>query len=122
MEISAGFARRIERTHGGDLNHSNILAAERGPWLAIDPKWIVGEPEYEGAAFLRNNLLDRPDPLRVLRRRVDQLAEEAELDTERMIGWGLADRVLSAWWSYEESGRPDDDDLACAALYAELQG
>ena len=46
----------------GDLHHYNILSAEREPWLAIDPKGIVGEPEYEAAAFLRNNLLDRPEP------------------------------------------------------------
>ena len=52
--------------------------------------------------------------------RLDQLAEEAGLDRERMIGWGIADRVLSAWWSYEESGRADESDLAVAAMYAEL--
>ena len=104
----------------GDLHHYNILSAEREPWLAIDPKGIVGEPEYEAAAFLRNNLLDRPKPRRVLSMRLDQIAEEAALDRERMIGWGLADRVLSAWWSYEESGRADEPDLAIAAMYADL--
>jgi len=28
----------------GDLHHDNILAAERQPWLALDPKGLVGEP------------------------------------------------------------------------------
>lgn len=105
----------------GDLHHYNILSARREPWLAIDPKGIVGEPEYEAAAFLRNKLLDHPEPRRILSARIDQLADEARLDRERMIGWGLADRLLSAWWSYEESGRADEADLAIAALYAELQ-
>ena len=105
----------------GDLHHYNILSAGREPWLAIDPKGIVGEPEYEAAAFLRNNLLDQPTPRGVLSMRIDQLADEARLDRERMIAWGLADRVLSAWWSYEESGRADESDLAVAAMYAELQ-
>ena len=105
----------------GDLHHYNILSAGREPWLAIDPKGIVGEPEYEAAAFLRNNLLDQPEPRSVLSARIDQLADEAGLDRERMIGWGLADRVLSAWWSFEESGRADESDLAVAAMYAELQ-
>ena len=104
----------------GDLHHFNILSAGREPWLSIDPKGIVAEPEYEAAAFLRNNLLDGPEPRTMLSMRIDQLAEEAGLDRERMIGWGLADRVLSAWWSYEESGRPDESDLAVAAMYAEL--
>ena len=104
----------------GDLHHYNILSAGREPWLAIDPKGIVGEPEYEAAAFLRNNLLDKPEPRGVLSARLDQIAEEAGLDRERMIGWGMADRVLSAWWSYEESGRANEADLAIAAMYADL--
>lgn len=105
----------------GDLHHYNILSAGREPWLAIDPKGIVGEPEYEAAAFLRNNLLDRTEPPRVLSMGLDQIAEEAGLDRERMIGWGLADRVLSAWWSYEESGQANESDLALAAMYADLK-
>ena len=105
----------------GDLHHYNILSARREPWLAIDPKGIVAEPEYEAAAFLRNNLLDQPEPRSVLSMRIDQLADEVRLDRERMIGWGIADRVLSGWWSYEESGRPDEGDLAIAAMYADLQ-
>ena len=52
--------------------------------------------------------------------RMDQIAEETGLDRERMIGWGLADRVLSSWWSYDESGRADEADLAIAAIYASL--
>lgn len=105
----------------GDLHPYNILLAGREPWLAIDPKGIVGEPEYEAAAYLRNNLLDKPNPRRVLSMRIDQLAEEAGLVRERMIAWGIADRVLSAWWSYEESGRAGEADLAIAAMYADLQ-
>jgi streptomycin 6-kinase len=30
----------------GDLHHWNILSAEREPWLAIDPKGVIGEPAY----------------------------------------------------------------------------
>ncbi|HEU5102244.1 MAG TPA: aminoglycoside phosphotransferase family protein, partial [Roseiflexaceae bacterium] len=49
----------------GDLHHENILAATRQPWLAIDPKGIVGEPAYEVGALLRNplpQLLELPNP------------------------------------------------------------
>lgn len=48
----------------GDLHHDNILSARRQPWLAIDPKGLVGEPAYETSTFIRNGL---PDPLRVRR-------------------------------------------------------
>ena len=38
----------------GDLHHFNILAGQRRPWLAIDPKGMAGEPAYEVGALLRN--------------------------------------------------------------------
>jgi streptomycin 6-kinase len=43
----------------GDLHHDNILAADREPWLAIDPHGVVGDPGYEVGALLYN-----PDPSR----------------------------------------------------------
>ncbi len=91
----------------GDLHHYNILAAERQPWLAIDPKGIVGDPAYELGAFLYNALPDElgaDDLRRILARRVDQLAEELALDRRRILGWGVAQAVLSGWWSYEDHG------------------
>src|SRR5438067_1309862 len=60
----------------GDLHHENILAAARQPWLAIDPKGVVGEPAYEAGALLRNPLpwlLEQPDPRGVTARRVADL-------------------------------------------------
>ena len=38
----------------GDLHHWNILSATRQPWLALDPKGVIGEREYEVGAWLRN--------------------------------------------------------------------
>ena len=38
----------------GDLHHWNILSATRQPWLAIDPKGVIGEREYDTGAILRN--------------------------------------------------------------------
>ncbi len=91
----------------GDAHHWNILAASREPYLAIDPKGVVGEPAYEVGAFLRNpmrELLDAPDPARVLTRRVDIFEERFGIDRERMIQWAFAQAILSAWWSYEDHG------------------
>ncbi|MGW9030062.1 aminoglycoside phosphotransferase family protein [Streptomyces sp. NPDC055722] len=33
-----------------DLHYDNVLAADREPWLAIDPKVVTGDPEYQGGA------------------------------------------------------------------------
>lgn len=91
----------------GDLHHYNILVAERQPWLAIDPKGIIGEPAYETGALLCNPInwfLTEPNSRRVLARRIDQLAETLQFDRARIRGWGLAQAVLSGWWNYEDSG------------------
>jgi streptomycin 6-kinase len=91
----------------GDLHHDNILMAQRAPWLAIDPKGLVGDPGYELGAFLYNPMPDFPqcpDLARVLARRINQLAEELGMESARIRGWGLAQAVLSAWWSIEDHG------------------
>lgn len=107
----------------GDLHQENILAAQRHPWLAIDPKGLIGEPAYEIGALLRNplpELLQMPHPGRVLARRVDQFAEELGLDRERIRGWGLAQAVLSVWWGVEDEGRIYEETLICAELLAQI--
>jgi len=103
----------------GDLHHFNILRAERSPWLAIDPKGIVGEREYEAGALLRNPDNERLDDAalrtRTLRR-IDQLAETFGFDRSRLIGWGLAQAVLSAWWGYEDGEADWEDALFLAEV------
>ena len=48
-----------------DLHGGNVLQAQREPWLAIDPKPLVGEREFDTASFLRDRrweLRKRPRP------------------------------------------------------------
>jgi streptomycin 6-kinase len=108
----------------GDLHHFNILAAERQPWLALDPKGVVGEPEYEVGALLRNPfpyILRVPQLGRVLARRVDQLAEELGFDRARLVSWGVAQAVLSAWWSFEDHGHGWEPGITFAEVLAALR-
>ena len=86
----------------GDLHHENILSSQREAWLAIDPKGVVGEAEYEVGAYLRNKL--PPQPKETLARRVDQLVEALGFERERIVGWALAQAVLAAVWSFEHGG------------------
>ena len=75
-----------------------MLRAEREPWLAIDPKPLVGEREFDGASLLRDRrdeLVRDPDPQRRVRRRLDQLSAELTLDRERLRGWGIVHAL--AW-------------------------
>ena len=68
----------------GDFHHHNILASERG-YLAIDPKPMLGEPEYDVPSFLWNPLRYRMR-LDVTQRRLGAFAA-AGLDEARMRMW-----------------------------------
>jgi streptomycin 6-kinase len=102
----------------GDLHHANILTARREPWLAIDPKGVVGEPAYDTAALLHNpaEALEAPLPGKLLERRIDLLSEELGLDRVRVRGWGIAQAVLAAYWGLEDSGQVWEAALAFAEL------
>lgn len=107
----------------GDLHHWNILSAEREPWLAIDPKGLAGEREYEVGALLRNPMPmvgDWPDLRRLLDRRLAVLSEMLGYDRQRMAGWACAQAVLASWWTYEDSNPPQPD-WPCLAVAQALQ-
>ena len=107
----------------GDLHHGNILAASRRPWLAIDPKGVVGEAAFDTGALLYNptELLDAPSPGKVLERRIAQLAEELVLDCGRVRGWGLSRAVLAGYWGWEDSGQVWDEALTFAELLSSIR-
>jgi streptomycin 6-kinase len=90
----------------GDLHHWNILSAERQPWLALDPKGLIGEAEYEVGALTRNRWPGSSPGKTALRRqanrRLDIFAEVLGFDRQRMLQWCMAQAMLSAWWSYED--------------------
>ena len=107
----------------GDLHHENILRAERAPWLALDPKGVVGEPAYEIGAFLRNpieRVLNAADPAGLTARRIAQFAEMLGLDAARIRDWALAQAVLSAWWSVEDHGHGWEPAIAFAEVLSRL--
>ena len=76
-----------------DLHADNVLAAQREPWLAIDPKPLVGEREFGIAPIVRSRELghSRRDVLR----RFDRLTGELGLDRERARGWTVGQTI--AW-------------------------
>lgn len=95
-----------------DFQGSNVLRAEREPWLAIDPKPIVGEPAFDVASLLR----DRRWSIRgeVIERRIALLEAELGLDRERMRGWGI---VHALYWGLDRQ-KVEEDMIECARLLA----
>ena len=43
----------------GDFHHHNLLSSDGADWVAIDPKPMLGEPEYDVAPFLWNPIAYR---------------------------------------------------------------
>lgn len=95
----------------GDLHMGNVQPASRSPWLAVDPKPLVGERAFDAAALVRDRrdeLPAEPDGGRArLARRLTFLSERLELDRERLRRWSLAiavDYALADW----EQGFPEE--------------
>ena len=85
-ELYEVLEQRSDTLVHGDFHHHNVLRSARG-WLAIDPKPMLGEPEYDVPSFLWN-----PLPYRMRRdvteRRLAAFAA-AGLDDERMRMWAV---------------------------------
>jgi len=101
----------------GDLHHFNILSAQRQPWLAIDPKGVIGPPEYECGAFLRNpipEIASKPDLKPILASRVDVFAEMLGYDRQVIISWGYAQAILASVWCIDMKSDDWRVFLSCA--------
>jgi len=95
----------------GDLHHLNVLRAQRAPWLAIDPKGLVGDPCFDVCQFFRNPVEVPPE---VNRRRLDRFCAELGLDRARTKAWCFVHAVLDACWDFEDGNAWDR-----AVAYAE---
>jgi streptomycin 6-kinase len=90
----------------GDLHHLNVLAAERQPWLAIDPKPISGDPHLEPAPMLWNlweEALETGDARAEIRRRFHTLVDVAGLDEDRARAWMVLRLVVFAVEQWQEA-------------------
>lgn len=82
-----------------DLHGENVLAAEREPFLVIDPKPAIGEREVTAVGLLRNAAWQggAPDVRRWL-----SVLGELGLDAARARGWGIAHALA---WGHDAEGR-----------------
>ncbi|WP_406170812.1 aminoglycoside phosphotransferase family protein [Streptomyces sp. NBC_00996] len=83
-----------------DLHYENVLACERAPWLAIDPKPLAGDPGFDLCPALHN----RFDADEILWR-FDAMTDVMGLDRQRARAWTLARVLQNALWDIED-GRP----------------
>jgi streptomycin 6-kinase len=107
----------------GDLHHFNILSSRRG-WLAIDPKGVIGPPEYEVGPLLINPIPDflrGGAAVRQAERRIAILSERLGFAPQHIRDWAICHAVLSAWWDIKDSGEGSEYALACAEVYSQVK-
>jgi len=114
----------------GDLHQWNILSAQVGADLcvcsykALDPKGLAGDPLFDTGVFFYNpppDLFSLQHPESVYERRTRQTAEVLGADPQRILAWGFAECVLSAWWSYEDHGHGWEETLALAEIVLKVK-
>jgi streptomycin 6-kinase len=80
-----------------DLHAGNVLAAEREPWLAIDPKPYVGDPAYDVTQHIFNGVFLEGADVEALAARMARLLD---LDLSRILRWLFARAVeASPYWA-----------------------
>jgi streptomycin 6-kinase len=85
----------------GDFNPGNILSAARAPFLAIDPKPMVGDAAYDPSQLV-SQLAGMS-----LRARFGYFAGLVDIPADRILAWGVARSVEGALWDVSE-GRVAD--------------
>lgn len=109
----------------GDFNPTNVLRAEREPWLAIDAKPMTGDPGYDLwplASQMEEAPDGRPRP-EILRRHFDLVASLVGEPSDRLLAWAAARSVESALW-HSSLHEPADArmSMAWARVFADLAG
>ncbi|MFF0429340.1 aminoglycoside phosphotransferase family protein [Streptomyces sp. NPDC004520] len=93
-----------------DLHFGNVLAGEREPWLAIDPKPLAGDPGFD----LLPALMDRFDPDGFLWG-FDLLADEVVGDRGRAVAWTLGRVLQNGLWDVADGESALDAEQVAAA-------
>lgn len=95
-----------------DLHYENVLAADREPWLVIDPKPVSGDPHYEPAPMLWNRwdeVAASGNVRDAVRRRFHTLVDAASLDEDRARDWVVVRMLHNALWAVERGARAARD-------------
>jgi streptomycin 6-kinase len=102
-----------------DLRADNILAADRVPWLAIDPRPVAGRPEFSVPELLWSRVDDLPTDAAV-HRHLDRLIGAAGLAPEVALAW-TAVRCVD-YWLWGLANGLTEDPRRCRRILAALAG
>jgi streptomycin 6-kinase len=98
-----------------DLHYENVLASDRAPWLAIDPKPLAGDPGFDLLPALDN----RYDPGET-RWRFDAMTDVLGLDRQRARAWSLGRVLQNCLWNVEDGDPLETGQLEIGRLLRAL--
>jgi streptomycin 6-kinase len=104
IDAATQFLDDLPRTQGEqvlvhqDLHGDNILAGDREPWLAIDPKPLAAEREFSLAPIIRS--FEFGHSVAQVIYRLDRLSAELQLDRDRVRQWTIAQSVA---WGFDST-------------------
>ncbi len=103
----------------GDFHHYNVLSSKNNHWVAIDPKGLIGEIEYDLIQYMLNKLPIK-NAYDVIKRRVEIFTEELQLNEQRLLLWGYCHTILSTSWSVDDKGNYDTSFYQGVAIFEKL--
>ena len=101
-----------------DLHYGNVMAAQRQPWLVIDPKPLAGDPGFDVFPVLWNrwdDLVATGDLDRAIRDRFDLMLEVTGIERDPAIGWTAARILQNVLWDVEGGETRMDVELVAVA-------
>lgn len=99
-----------------DTHLGNIVAAEREPWLLIDPKAYLGEAAFDAGFLIMIQVQSAPTAEHA-RDVVARTAAALEVDAERARGWAFMRAMEEIAWALEDE-EPEDMRLHLAVAHA----
>jgi streptomycin 6-kinase len=103
LETTIQLADRLAETHpadtavNGDLHCEQVLAADRAPWLVVDPVLLRGDPEYDFGRVLWSRLDELPTDAAVVAL-FDGFVEVAGVPSERARSWVVIRSMSYLLW------------------------
>lgn len=99
-----------------DTHLGNIVAAEREPWLVIDPKAYLGEAAFDAGFLVMIQVQSAPEPEHAARV-IERTAAALDVTADRAHGWAFMRAMEEIVWSADDE-EPGDLQLHLAVATA----
>jgi streptomycin 6-kinase len=104
----------------GDFHPGNIVTSHRTPFLAIDPKGVVGHIGYDIAVFL-NNLSwwqkEQSGAHDLLQSTIGQFSAAFNMNEREIREWAFAYMVIGQWWNFDDMPEHYKDEFALLDIW-----